>query len=93
MKIAIMNDDEFVTLELTDDKVKSITSNDTVKQAFLNGINEQCDTKFESSDAKIIDITGKHICKYCGEIVGGEYEDLLCECCRMTFGHALYSEL
>jgi hypothetical protein len=93
MKIAIMNEDEFVTLTLSDDKVKAITSNETVKQAFLNGINSQCDTKFEPSDTKIIDLTGKHLCKYCGEVVDGEYEDLLCADCRYTFGHALYSEL
>lgn len=34
-----------------------------------------------------------HICKYCGGIAKGTYEDLLCEDCRMLFGHTLYSEL
>ena len=36
---------------------------------------------------------GKHICKYCGNIAEGTYADLLCEECRMTFGHSLFSEL
>lgn len=34
-----------------------------------------------------------HECKYCGEITNGADEDVLCEDCRMTFGHAFYSEL
>ncbi len=34
-----------------------------------------------------------HFCKYCGGIADGTYEDLLCEDCRMMFGHSLYSEL
>ena len=36
---------------------------------------------------------GKHICKYCGEIAEGTYDDLLCGDCRETFGHSLFSEL
>ena len=40
-----------------------------------------------------LDITGKHLCKYCGDIVEGEYEDILCEDCKETFGHSLFSEL
>ena len=34
-----------------------------------------------------------HICKYCGEIADGTDEDLLCEDCRMLFGHTFYREL
>ena len=34
-----------------------------------------------------------HKCKYCGNIVKGTYTDLLCDDCKMTFGHSLYSEL
>ena len=34
-----------------------------------------------------------HICKYCGGIAKGDCEDLLCDDCRMLFGHTLYSEL
>lgn len=36
---------------------------------------------------------GKHSCKYCGQIAEGTHSDLLCEDCRETFGHALFSEL
>lgn len=36
---------------------------------------------------------GKHSCKYCGEIAEGTHADLLCEDCRETFGHSLFSEL
>lgn len=34
-----------------------------------------------------------HICKYCGEVAKGIDDDILCENCRDTFGHAFYSEL
>ena len=34
-----------------------------------------------------------HECKYCGGVADGPDEDVLCEDCQMTFGHAFYSEL
>ena len=34
-----------------------------------------------------------HYCKYCGELVLGDNEDLLCQECRELFGHSFYSEL
>lgn len=34
-----------------------------------------------------------HICKYCGGVTKGIDDDILCEDCRDTFGHAFYSEL
>ena len=46
--------------------------------------------------AKILDVADAnthHICKYCGDIAQGIDEDVLCADCRMTFGHAFYSEL
>ena len=42
---------------------------------------------------RLVCLDGKHVCKYCGNIVKGEYEDLLCDRCREIFGHSLYSEL
>jgi hypothetical protein len=36
---------------------------------------------------------GKHICKYCGGLAEGSFVDLLCQPCRETFGHSLFSEL
>ena len=48
------------------------------------------------TDQKIIDVADAnthHICKYCGEIAQGIDEDVLCQDCRMTFGHAFFSEL
>jgi hypothetical protein len=47
-------------------------------------------------DTKILDVADAnthHICQYCGEIANGTDEDVLCSECRMTFGHAFYSEL
>lgn len=34
-----------------------------------------------------------HICKYCGNVVKGKNEDLLCKDCKETFGHNYYTEL
>lgn len=34
-----------------------------------------------------------HKCKYCGDIAEGIDDDILCDDCRETFGHAFYSEL
>lgn len=47
-------------------------------------------------DTKVLDIADAnthHICKYCGQIANGTDEDVLCDDCRMTFGHTFYSEL
>lgn len=47
-------------------------------------------------DQKVIDVADAnthHICKYCGDIAEGIDENVLCADCRMTFGHAFYSEL
>ena len=42
---------------------------------------------------RLVCLDGKHLCQYCGRITKGEYEDLLCDRCKETFGHSLYSEL
>ena len=42
---------------------------------------------------KIVPSKEHHRCKYCNNIVPGKYDDLLCDDCRETFGHTLYSEL
>lgn len=34
-----------------------------------------------------------HKCKYCGRLVNSENPDELCDHCKQTFGHSLYSEL
>lgn len=47
-------------------------------------------------DKKVIDVADAnthHICKYCGNIAEGTYEEVLCTDCRDTFGHAFYYEL
>ena len=93
MRVAVRNENEMVTLDITDEQFKAFNSNGVAKQALLNHINASCDTEFRTGETEIIDLTGKHLCKYCGEVVDGEYEDLLCKDCRTIFGHALYSEL
>lgn len=57
---------------------------------------QACIDKLESDGAKIervVPAKGHHICKYCGSIADGTYGDLLCDECKDTFGHSLYSEL
>lgn len=45
-------------------------------------------------DAQIsFDISGPVLCQYCGAPNGSDDEDLLCQDCRETFGHSLFSEL
>lgn len=47
-------------------------------------------------DKKVVDVADgntHHICKYCGEITKGNDEDVLCDECRMIFGHTFYYEL
>ena len=34
-----------------------------------------------------------HECKFCGAVTNGIDENVLCEECRMAFGHTFYSEL
>lgn len=41
----------------------------------------------------VVDGNTHHICKYCGGIARGIDADVLCDECRMDFGHAFYSEL
>ena len=93
MKVGIRDSEYVITLNIKDDKAKAAMSNDTVKQALLNFVNKKCETNFKLSDTEIIDLTNKHLCKYCGEVTNGPDEDVLCEDCRYTFGHAFYSEL
>ena len=93
MKVAIRDEEYIITLDIKDEMVKAAISNDTTKQSLLNIINKKYETNFAPSDTEIIDLTGKHLCKYCGDVANGPDEDVLCEDCRYTFGHAFYSEL
>ena len=93
MKVGIRNQEYMVTLNIKDDMAKAVISNDTAKQALINNINQKYETSFVPADTEVIDLTGKHLCKYCGEIANGPDEDILCEDCRYTFGHTFYSEL
>lgn len=76
--------DEYITTQ-----IKKVSSDEILK-IFQDAQPSRKYIKCEF-DKEIPD--GKHLCKYCGEIADGNYEDLLCKDCRMTFGHALYSEL
>ena len=65
---------------------------DFPKEKFINLIQQTNAFKNE----KVLDVADAnthHICKYCGDIAKGTDEDVLCQDCRMTFGHAFYSEL
>jgi len=50
----------------------------------------------ESKGEKILVIApvkGHHLCRYCGSLAEGDFEDLLCKDCRECFGHSLFTEL
>lgn len=93
MRVAIMDEEYVYTFDIKDDVAKAAMVNDIAKQKLLEIINKKCDISFRLEDTKIIDLTGKHLCQYCGEVVDGLDEDRLCADCRYTFGHAFYSEL
>lgn len=65
---------------------------DFPKETIINLLQKDPDFK----DTKILDVADAnthHICKYCGNIAEGTYEEVLCADCRDTFGHAFYYEL
>lgn len=65
---------------------------DFPKEKFINLVQQANAFKNE----KVIDVADAnthHICKYCGNIAEGTYEEVLCEECRDAFGHAFYYEL
>ena len=65
---------------------------DFPKEKFINLV-QQADKLKNEKVLDVADANTNHICKYCGEIAKGTDEDVLCQDCRMTFGHAFYSEL
>lgn len=65
---------------------------DFAKERFINLI-QQSDMYKDHKVIDVADANANHICKYCGDIAQGTDEDVLCSDCRMTFGHAFYSEL
>lgn len=83
MKVAMISETKVITMEVHRKKDNDLPEilNDWNKKNPKEQMNE------------IHDLKGKHLCKYCGDIAEGEYEDLLCKSCRETFGHSLYSEL
>ena len=93
MRVAIMDQEYVYTFDIKDDVAKAAMVNDIAKQKLLEIINKECDMSFKPEYTKIIDLTGKHLCLYCGEVVDGLDEDKLCAECRDVFGHAFYSEL
>ena len=78
----------YITRVIKDGEEFIATLESPNKKTALNGL--------EAYGYKVIKFMEKsrsHICKYCGDIVEGTEEDLLCEACREDFGHAFYSEL
>lgn len=67
--------------------------NKEFKNMLIGAINRKFGTAYKAEETEIIDMRGKHVCKYCGEVTQGENADLLCSECREIFGHAFYSEL
>ena len=43
--------------------------------------------------AKMVGLDDVKYCKYCGSPTDSSDENVLCEDCRMTFGHTFFSEL
>ena len=65
-------------------------------QTIKDYLNNQEDTTNKVVECKFIKELERrkwHWCMYCGELVEGSDEDILCEECEMTFGHSRYSQL
>ena len=93
MKIAIRNNHYLTMIEVNEKTGDMMLKNPNYVANILEDLNKQDGTDYIVTETEIINITGKHLCQYCGEIVEGEYEDLLCDECKEIFGHSLYSEL
>lgn len=93
MKIMVRNNHYTTAFEVNEKTGDMLLKNLKYASAILESINKKLDTDFTVDNSTLTDITDKHVCKYCGNIVEGEYEDLLCDECREIFGHSLYSEL
>jgi hypothetical protein len=65
---------------------------DFPKEKFINLI-QQTDRFKNEKVLDVADANTHHICQYCGEVAEGTYEEVLCQDCRDTFGHAFYYEL
>ena len=65
---------------------------DFPKEKFIN-LAQMADALKDQKVVDVADGNTNHICKYCGNVAAGTDEDVLCPDCRMTFGHAFYSEL
>ena len=88
---------EVVTYVATNEEFNTVIKcplGTTPKEALEAVNNNREDPNEENlfTDIKVLE-KNKHICKYCGSITEGEYENILCSDCRECFGHTLYSEL
>ena len=94
MKILVRNKHYATNFEVNEKTGDMLLKNPLYADSILKDLNRQDGTDYNISDTEIINLTNKHLCPYCRiDIVEGENEDVLCEECRMLFGHSLYSEL
>lgn len=87
----------FVEFINNDEKVVfTVKDYDLTEETAVNDICEYIKDKEEFKEfkfSKVAPIRGHHICKYCGGIANSSIKDELCDECKMTFGHSLYTEL
>ena len=93
MEILLRNNNWEIIFKVNEKTGDMLLKNPKYASAILESINKEHNTDFTVDNSTLTNITGRHICKYCGNIVEGEYEDLLCDECKEIFGHSLYSEL
>ena len=74
--------------------------NTEIEKYFKNNPEEliqQCIKRGDVREGEVVNLEflkkGEHFCEYCGKVVEGNDKDVLCDECRMTFGHKYYSEL
>lgn len=70
---------------------KKDTKNNYIK--WLRSCGATLDNARQRADAEYDELPPRTTCKYCGKSNNGMGEDVLCQDCRETFGHTLYSQL
>lgn len=93
MKILVRNNHYSTTFEVNKKTGDMLLKNPNYAASILEDLNKQDGTDYIITETEIINLTGMHVCQYCGNIVEGYCENLLCDDCRKVFGHSLYSEL
>lgn len=93
MNLLVRDLDKDVRLGVPEEYGRAVLDKKYTMSEFLNFVNKVSKTDFTPETTEVIDLTGKHTCRYCGSVVTGTDEDILCDECYELFGHRRFSDL